>query len=80
MNNLSKITDTKMTQYAYYCEKVNTNYIITIIEHNNGYIEVWTNAQDYGVADYVVGITKDPEHDEIAILLNAAIEYIEREA
>ena len=73
------------TQYLYYHESTNQNYIITLIEHNDElkYAEVWVNQYDEGNASHVVGIyakqcPKNKNYKEV--LLNAAIDYIEDEA
>lgn len=85
MDNIRELNFRTITQYLYYNVKYNTNYIITLIEHNDSlkYCEVWVNHYDEGNASHVVGINakecpKDRDYKEV--LLNAAINYIETEA
>lgn len=85
MINLNELNFRTIKQYLYYNEKYNNNYIITVIEHNDSlkYAEVWVNHYDEGNASHVVGIyasqcPKNKDYKEV--LLNAAIEYINREA
>ena len=82
---LNELKFRTIKQYLYYHEPSNQNYIITIIEHNDSlkYCEVWVNNYDEGTAYDVVGIyakqcPKNKNYKEV--LLNAAIDYIEKEA
>lgn len=83
MKNITSIKDLKYYIYKYYYEPHNTIYIITIIEHPDGYAEAWTHHRDYGQSNHVVGIMKQQcpkDKKYIDVLINAAIEYIETEA